>query len=190
MRRSVLLLVAVLTACTTAVVETTTSAPEPTTTTESTTSTTGVSAPSETIDPPVLAPDFTLELGDGSTFVLSESDMPVYLLFWAEWCPVCRKEIPMIDNLAAEYAGSVEFVAPVWKSAEEYVLVAVDELMPSGVIKWGLDIEGVIFDLYQVPYQPVTVLINPDRTVLEAWAGVRSEERIRASLEALAPTSR
>jgi len=31
------------------------------------------------------APDFTLALGDGSTFTLSETDRPVYLVFWAEW---------------------------------------------------------------------------------------------------------
>ncbi len=31
------------------------------------------------------APDFTLELGDGGTFVLSEEARPVYLVFWAEW---------------------------------------------------------------------------------------------------------
>lgn len=31
------------------------------------------------------APDFTLGLGDGGTFVLSEEVRPVYLVFWAEW---------------------------------------------------------------------------------------------------------
>lgn len=36
------------------------------------------------IDGPA-APDFTLALADGSTFVLSEADKPVYLVFWAEW---------------------------------------------------------------------------------------------------------
>jgi hypothetical protein len=31
------------------------------------------------------APDFTLELGKGGTFTLSEGAKPVYLVFWAEW---------------------------------------------------------------------------------------------------------
>ncbi|HKY47206.1 MAG TPA: hypothetical protein VJQ79_04390 [Acidimicrobiia bacterium] len=31
------------------------------------------------------APDFTLALGDGGTFVLSQEARPVYLVFWAEW---------------------------------------------------------------------------------------------------------
>jgi hypothetical protein len=32
-----------------------------------------------------LAPDFTLALGDGSEFVLSAEQKPVYMVFWAEW---------------------------------------------------------------------------------------------------------
>lgn len=32
-----------------------------------------------------LAPDFTLELGDGGSYTLSERARPVYLVFWAEW---------------------------------------------------------------------------------------------------------
>ncbi|MGA7228034.1 MAG: hypothetical protein WBZ40_10255 [Acidimicrobiia bacterium] len=31
------------------------------------------------------APDFTLELGDGGAYSLSEGEKPVYLVFWAEW---------------------------------------------------------------------------------------------------------
>ena len=31
------------------------------------------------------APDFTLALGGGGTFVLSEEARPIYLVFWAEW---------------------------------------------------------------------------------------------------------
>ena len=31
------------------------------------------------------APEFTLELGEGGTFVLSEQTTPVLIMFWAEW---------------------------------------------------------------------------------------------------------
>jgi hypothetical protein len=37
-----------------------------------------------TSDRPV-APDFTLQLGDGGSYTLSEGSKPVYLVFWAEW---------------------------------------------------------------------------------------------------------
>lgn len=32
-----------------------------------------------------IAPDFSLDLGSGSTFVLSEETRPVFMVFWAEW---------------------------------------------------------------------------------------------------------
>jgi peroxiredoxin len=50
---------------------------------------------------------------------------------------------------------------------------------------WGLDKDEVIFTLYGIPYQPVTVLIASDRTVAEKWAGVRSKEELRAAIENL-----
>jgi hypothetical protein len=31
------------------------------------------------------APDFTLQLGEGGSYTLSEGAKPVYLVFWAEW---------------------------------------------------------------------------------------------------------
>lgn len=31
------------------------------------------------------APEFSLELGDGGTFTLSEETRPVFMIFWAEW---------------------------------------------------------------------------------------------------------
>lgn len=46
------------------------------------TTTTTTPAP-EPVGPP--APDFTLELGSGGTFVLSQQTTPVVIFFWAEW---------------------------------------------------------------------------------------------------------
>jgi thiol-disulfide isomerase/thioredoxin len=131
------------------------------------------------------APDFTLALDGGDVFTLSETDRPVYLIFWAEWCPVCRRELPVVDRVSADYAGQVDFIAPVWKSVPDAAERAAETLFQSGVVRWGLDNDEVVFALYGVPYQPVTVLIAADGTVYESWAGVRSEDGIRASIEAL-----
>ena len=46
----------------------------------------GVAAsPGSTAGAEVPAPDFSLELGDGDTFLLSQEVLPVYMVFWAEW---------------------------------------------------------------------------------------------------------
>ena len=93
--------------------------------------------------------------------------------------------MPVVDRLAAEYGDRVDFVAPAWKSSFAQTEARAEELLLSGEIKWGLDAEEEIFSLYGVPYQPVTVLIAADHTVVDAWPGIRAEDEIRAALENL-----
>jgi hypothetical protein len=84
--------VAVLAACGTGSEPSTTPAPETsavlppaTTPTTSAPTTTGRSDPAATTVPADSAPDFSLDLGSGGTFVLSEEARPVFMVFWAEW---------------------------------------------------------------------------------------------------------
>jgi hypothetical protein len=93
--------------------------------------------------------------------------------------------LPVVDSLAAEYSDEVDFVAPAWKSTFAATRDRAQELFQSGEIMWGLDAEEEVFSAYGVPYQPVTVLIAGDHTVVEAWDGLRPEEEIRAAIDDL-----
>lgn len=90
-----------------------------------------------------------------------------------------------MDALAAEYADRVDFVAPAWKSSLEATQERAAELFASGEIMWGLDEDEDIFAKYGVPYQPVTVLIASDGTVVDMWPGMRPEDELRQSIEEL-----
>ena len=63
------------------------------------------------------APDFTLQMTDGSTFTLSEQRGKVVMLqFTAGWCGICREEMPHIER-------------DIWlpnKDNENFVLVGID----------------------------------------------------------------
>jgi thioredoxin 1 len=56
-----------------------------------------------------MASQTAIELTDSNfeTEVIN-SDVPVLVDFWAEWCQPCRMLAPTIDELAGEYAGKVK----------------------------------------------------------------------------------
>ena len=56
-----------------------------------------------------MASDAVLELTD-SNFEneVINSDQPVLVDFWAEWCMPCRMLAPTIEELAGEYQGKVK----------------------------------------------------------------------------------
>jgi thiol-disulfide isomerase/thioredoxin len=52
------------------------------------------------------APDFALENLDGNRMRLSDlAGRGIVLNFWATWCPPCRREMPLLDAIHAEYAS-------------------------------------------------------------------------------------
>ena len=42
--------------------------------------------------------------------VVLESEKPVFVDFWATWCKPCLMVAPIVDELAAEFEGKVDFV--------------------------------------------------------------------------------
>jgi thiol-disulfide isomerase/thioredoxin len=66
-------------------------------------------------------PDFTLQDLAGNPQAVSQWDGRVLVVnFWATWCEPCRREIPLLDTLQAEYRDrDVQFVGVAIDNVED-----------------------------------------------------------------------
>ena len=73
-------------------------------TSQAITLTASAAGPAPRIDQP--APEFDLKTLDGKTVSLSDyRGQPVWINFWASWCPPCRAENPDIEEMYRKYQG-------------------------------------------------------------------------------------
>lgn len=116
------------------------------------------------------APDFTLEMLDGTTFTLSQHRGKVVMLqFTASWCGICRKEMPHIES-------------DIWqkhKDNKDFVLVGIDreetrEAILPFIEKTGttypiaMDSNGDVFASYALRGSGITrnILIDRDGNIV------------------------
>lgn len=74
-----------------------------------------------------------------------ESDTPVLVDFWADWCAPCKMVAPLIDELAKEYDGKIKFtkvdVDDNPQTASQYGIRSIPTLL---VFKGGAPIDQVV----------------------------------------------
>ena len=82
------------------------------------------------------APDFTVQTLDGETHALSEfRGQPVWINFWASWCPPCRAENP---DIQAVYEAN---------QAEGLVVLGVAIGEDDGTVRGYVERTGLTFDI-------------------------------------------
>lgn len=121
-----------------------------------------------------LAPDFSLQSTNGATVTLSHFKGRVVLVnFWASWCPPCRTEMPMLDNLAKSYkaAGLVVLGLNVDVDNE-----ARDDYLKEHPVSFPIldDSKWSTAKLYIAPSQPVTFFIDRDGNLAHVHKGYKA----------------
>ena len=90
--------------------------------------------------------------------VVTESDKPVLVDFWAEWCRPCHTMNPALEELAEEFDGKAVIAK-----------VNVDE-------ERGL---GAMFQIMSIP----ALFIFKDGEKVEEFVGVQPKDTLKAKLE-------
>lgn len=123
------------------------------------------------------APDFTVEMTDGTRTTLSDLRGRVVLLqFWATWCPPCRSEMQRVEGEIIERFADRPFVfLPVSRGEER---ATVEEFLHryGYTFPTGLDPQQSIYDRYATNYIPRNFLIDRNGRIVEITVGYTPEE--------------
>jgi hypothetical protein len=90
--------------------------------------------------------------------------------------------LPVVDEVANEYLDDVTFLAVAGRSNPGASADAAAELFSDNLL-WGYD--EAIWDLYGVPGQPASVLIQ-DGVIVDVWFGAIGDAALREKLSAVA----
>lgn len=106
-----------------------------------------------------MAGPHTLEFQD-STFDddVLQSDTPVLVDFWAEWCGPCKALAPVIDELATEYEGKIK-IGKIDTDANRDI--------------------SVRFSISAIP----TVILFHNGEIVEKFVGLRGKADFKAALD-------
>lgn len=121
--------------------------------------------------------DSNLKSGAGKT--------PVLFAFFNTWCPPCRAEIPLFNDLAERYAGRVIVVG-----------VLLEEKSASFMEKWikmhkpryeiatsgGVEFAGELGDVIGTPY---TLLLAPSGEIVAKYLGHTDKDTLEAKIKEL-----
>lgn len=106
------------------------------------------------------APDFELRSLTGETIRLSQfHGQPVLLSIGASWCPDCRVEAPLMEQLHQQHP-ELEILLVDSKETPEVVQAFVDEFAITHPVL--LDQDGAVSRLYQILAIPTEIFIDKD----------------------------
>ncbi len=128
--------------------------------------------------------EMTFETLEGTGFSLSESrGRPVVLNLWATWCGPCRREMPMMENVATQM-DDVTFVFANQREQPQRIafFLATERLSLPNVV---LDPRGDLGRAHASLGLPATIFITSDGAVAGVHIGEISETQLRSAIARL-----
>lgn len=123
-----------------------------------------------------VAPDFTLErLAEGEVRLSEHQGEEVVILdFWASWCGPCREGMPILEEVAKEYADKDVVMYAVNVAEEDAAAQGfLDEQEVD--VNVVMDRDGAVSTQYQVQSIPTTVIVGKDGVIHKVHTGLHPQ---------------
>ncbi len=134
--------------------------------------------------PPRPLPEGSFAMLDGGTVTPATlAGRPVVINLWASWCPPCRREMPMMADVAA---GNDDAIFLFVNQGEERDTVS------AYLVREGISLGDVVLDgagafarHYEIPGLPATLFTGADGALRSVHLGEISREQLQAGIAAL-----
>ncbi len=134
-------------------------------------------------DAPEPAPRFHAKTLDGAQFDNASVKGKVVLLqFWTTWCPYCKSEEELVNNLTDEFAdqGLVVLAIDVGESKKTVQRYLKEHPRKSRIVLTG---DTNLAAMYQANAYPIYVVIDRDGNISDTQRGAGGERALREMLE-------
>ncbi len=131
------------------------------------------------------APDFTLQTLSGKTVTLSDlRGKPVYLNFWASWCPPCQAEIPEIEKFYQTYNPNVTVLAVNLTTQDK--MTDIENIINQDKVTFPVLLDrsntSSVADLYQVDGIPASFFIDKNGIIRDQVVGGMTYAMMQTSI--------
>ncbi|WP_438318356.1 thiol-disulfide oxidoreductase ResA [Sporosarcina sp. FA9] len=133
------------------------------------------------------APDFELVDLEGNKHRLSDyRGEGVFLNFWGTWCAPCKREMPAMERMHAEFEDKgVHILAINIKGSDLQVETFRDDYGLTFPI--AIDKDESVKEVYTIKPLPTTFIINKDGKIEQIIIREMSEAEIRGYMESIQP---
>jgi len=129
---------------------------------------------------PKYADDFTLPTAAGTSFRLSaHRGRPIFMNFWATWCPPCLEEMPSMERLWRDQKQSGFVMLAVTVDADPKVVAPFVE-RHGFTFTVGLDAKMELAQIYGVRALPSSFVIDRDGQLAAVAIGPRAWDNVAA----------
>ena len=130
-------------------------------------------------------PEFELEDFNGEKVkIATSSGKPIFIDFWAAWCPFCTQEMPEIEKIHQEF-GDKLIVLGIHRSETESVTQGTEFAKERGVTYLLLkDTTGQVYKTLTGGrnFMPYALYIDKEGKIVKVKAGPKTVEEMRAAV--------